>query len=403
MTGDDEYHWHGPTSPVFPGPETPEAYPASGMPTLPYPTPHGPYGQPQGTPQGPYGQPQGTPQGPYGQPQGGQYGHYGQYGPPPYGYAQGPPYGPPPYGYAQGPPYGYAQGPPYGPPPYGPPPYPPQTWPYGPPPQAPVPRSYEERRRRRRRALAFVGVLILAMGAGIGIGASIAPTSPSAAARSLVDRAISQVTHAGTYHYVERSTAFGAPNNIAGDAAPNGGRQVILQRCTGGTTYFHLRLVHGVVYFKGTRIAVVDQLGVPAARAASVAGKWVKVVRGEKPYKGFADGITTSSNITQLRTAIIPTASRALPNSSPPSTEVLGALFKTSKHHSTIGTASLVLDASNGRPRVLHGTATSASGTHYTLDWTFARYGEKVHVVAPQTAVPYTSLHAAPPAKSACG
>ncbi|MDA8077132.1 MAG: hypothetical protein M0Z40_18300 [Actinomycetota bacterium] len=353
---DDRYHWHGPSSPPFPGAqraEGTEGQPPDGTPYWPYQTPRRPYGQTQG-----------------------------------------------PYGQAQGPyPYGHTPASPYGPPPF--PSYP---WAYPPPPPPPprAPRSPEERRRRTRRGLAFAGVLILAVGAGIGIGASIAPTSPSAIAKSLVNRAIAQVTHAGTYHYVERSTAFGAQDNIAGDAAPDGGRQVILQHCSGGTTYFHLRLVRGIVYFKGTRVAVVDQLGVPAARAAAVTGRWVKVVKGDKLYAGFADGITTKSNISELRTAIIPTASRALPNSSPPSTEVLGALFKTSKHHRTIGTASLVLDTSSGLPHSLRGTATSASGSHYTLAWSFGRYGEKVDVAAPTASVPYASLHATPPAKSTC-
>ncbi|MHB1553587.1 MAG: hypothetical protein ACYCSX_01475 [Acidimicrobiales bacterium] len=361
---DDLYHWHAPSSPPFPGAEgtqgaqQAQGTPPAGTPNWPYQTPRGPYGQAQGTP------PAGTPYWPYQTPQG---------------------------------PYGQAQGP------YGPPPPPPYPWSFPPPPPPRAPRSPEERRRRTRRGLAFASVLILAVGAGIGIGASIAPTSPSAVAASLVNRAISQVTHASTYHYVERSTAFGAPDNIAGDAAPNGGRQVILQHCNGGTAFFHLRLVHDVVYFKGTRVAVVDQLGVPTARAASVTGKWVKVVKGEKLYRGFADGITTSSNISQLRTALIPTSSRTLPGSSPPTTEVLGALFRTSTHHRTVGTASLLLDTSSGLPRVLRGTATSASGSHYTLAWTFGKYGEKVHVAAPPTAVPYTSLHATPPSKSTCG
>jgi hypothetical protein len=369
-TPDDEdlYHWHGPSSMPLPGVHGTHVTEEVGVPRppgaqySPYQTPHGPYGPAQG--------PYSPAQGPYGPAQG------------PYSPAQGPPYGPPPF-----PPYPWAY-----PPPSPPPPSPPRA-----------PRSPEERRRRTRRGLAFAGVLVLALGAGIGIGASIAPTSPSAVAVSLVNRAISQVTHAGTYHYVERSTAFGAPDNIAGDAAPNGGRQVILQHCSGGTTYFHLRLVRGTVYFKGTRVAVVDQLGVPAARATSIAGKWVKVVKGEKLYKGFADGITTSSNISQLRSALIPTSSRTLPDSSPPTTEVVGALFRTSTHHRTVGTASLLLDTSSGLPRVLRGTATSASGSHYTLAWTFGKYGEKVHVAAPPSAVPYASLHATPPPKNICG
>ena len=381
---DDEYHWHGPSSDPHPASEEANARP--GGPYGPLPTYPGPYGPPL---QGPYGPP---PQGPY-------------YGPP----AQGPyyapsaqgPYGPPPQG-------------PYGPPPqgpyYGPPPPPPHTWPYPPPPPPPrPPLSPEERRRRTRRALAFGGVLFLAVGAGIGIGAAIAPTSPAAVANALVNQAIAAATRAGTYHYVDLSTVGGVQDDIKGDAAPHGGQQLIRQACapvktatTSRTSIFELRLVRGVVYFRGNLVAAVDELGVPAARAAPVAGKWVKVVKGDGPYHTFEVGITTRSNISQLRTTIVPTSSRPVPGSSPSATEVLGALFTTKKTGQTQGTVALVMDASSGLPRTLHASALTGTGDRYTLTWTFSRYGEKVHVVAPPSPVPYSSLHATY-SKSACG
>jgi hypothetical protein len=379
---DDPYRWHGPSPHAYPGAEARAPLGSEG----PYP-PAPPYGQP------PYGQP------PYGQPP------YGQppYGQPPYG--QQPPYGEqPPY-----PPYGHT---PYGHTPYGrPDPYaqqgqfaahsPPYAWPYVPPRPPRGPLTPEERRRRNRRALGLGGAVILALGAGIGIGSAIAPTNPSTVAINLVNRAIGAATSAGSYHYVERSTAGGVPDDIAGDATPNGGRQVILQRCSGGTTYFHLRLVRGVVYFKGTRIAVVDQLGVAATKAPSIAGRWVKVVKGEKLYTGFADGITARSNISQLHSAIVPVTSRTVPGS-PASTEVLGGLFKTTKNNRTIGTAKLVLDSATGRPRSLQGGAATTSGGHYVVSWTFGHYGEKVDIAAPSGALSYASLHAKSPPKGTC-
>jgi|GEM_PF-2562616 len=320
------------------------------------------------------------------------------------------PPGPDEYGWHAPSPYAYRGAGAYAPPgwPYGPPPFPPPYGQHGPygfgawpsPPPARV-RSPEERRRRRRRALAMAGVVVLALGAGIGIGAAIAPTSPASVAAGLVNRAIAAATNAKTYHYVERSTTFGAPDDIAGDAAPDGGRQVILQRCSGGTTYFDLRLVHGAVYFKGTRVAVIDQLGVPTRNAPAVAGRWVKLTKGEGPYAQFEAGITTRSNVSQLRTNIVPVTSRAVPGS--PSTEVLGGLYRTQKHHRMIGTAALVIANATGRPRSLRGSAASTNGGHVTLAWTFSHYGEKVHVVAPPHALAYSSLHAKPPAKGTCG
>jgi hypothetical protein len=345
-----DYRWHGPSPHSYPGAE-------AFVPYGPGWRPYGPYQQ------APYQQ------GPY------------QQGP----YQQGP--------YQQGP---YQQAP-YQQAPYQQGPY---AWTYVPPAPPRAPRSAEERRRRRRQGLMWGGALVILLGAGIGIGAALAPTSPATVATNLVNRAISAAVQAGTFRYVEHSTQLGAPDDIAGNAAPNGGSQVILQRCSGGTTYFHLRLVKGVVYFKGTRTAVVDQLGVPLASASSAADKWIKVVKTDKIYTTLADGITTRSNISQLRRAIVPLSTKHVPGSS--SIEVLGAFSKTPKRNQLIGNAALFVNSSTGRPTVLRGRASTTTGAHTTLTWTFSRYGKPVHVVAPPTAVAYSSLHAKTPAKNIC-
>ena len=370
---DGDYRWHGPSPHSYPGAE---AYVPYGQ-QAPYgPNPQSPYGP---NPQAPYGA---NPQSPYGpNPQI----PYGQQAP--YGANPQSPYGPNPQI-----PYGQQA-------PYGPNPQSPYAWSYVPPAPPRAPLSPEERRRRTRRGLAFAAVLVIAIGAGIGIGAAIAPTAPATSATKLVNSAIAAVTKAGTYHYVERSTALGVPDDIAGDATPNGGRQVILQRCSAGTTYFHLRLVKGVVYFKGTRAAALDQLGVPATRAASIAGRWVKIVKADKVYSTLADGITTRSNISQLRGAMVPLSTKQAGSS----IEVLGALSKTGKRHQFIGTAALVLSSATGRPTSLRGRASTTTGNHYSVAWTFSRYGEAVHVTAPVSAVPYASLHATTPPKNICG
>jgi hypothetical protein len=343
----DDYRWHGPSRSSYPGAET----------------------------QGPYG---------------GQYGSY-QASQSPYGTPQSP-YGTPPQS-----PYGAPQSPP------------PYSWPYLPPQPPRPPLSPEERRRRTRRGFALAAALVLAVGAGIGIGAAIAPTSPATLASTLVNHAISSATKAGTYHYVELSSEAGAAADITGDAAPNGGQQVIDERCSpvqSGTTdrtgVFDLRLVDGVVYFRGNRVAVVDVLGVPVSRATSLVRKWVRVVKGQNPYKTFEVGITTSSNASQLRTAFIPTSSRNISASTPPSTDVVGALFTTPKTKQPAGTATLVLNTSNGRPRTLRGSAVYQDTERYTLTWTFDNYSEKVHVVAPPHPLSYSSLGAKPPPKNAC-
>lgn len=276
----------------------------------------------------------------------------------------------------------------------------PYSWPYVPPPPPRPPASPEERRRRRRLRLAFAGLLVLAVGAGIGIGAAIAPTNPATVAQGLVNKSIAAATSAGSYRYTEHSTVLGAPDDITGDAGPAGGRQVITQRCKSGTNVFDLRLVKGVVYFRGNTPAIVDQLGVTSTRARSVAGHWVKVVKGEKPYSSFADGITAAANISQLRSTIVARASKTVAGSSPQSTEIVGAL-SAGKGKRPIGTAALMIATSTSLPRTLQATA-STTGDHYTLTWTFKNFGEKVRVAAPTNPIAYSGLHASTPSKSAC-
>ncbi|MGH9100655.1 MAG: hypothetical protein ACRDV8_10570 [Acidimicrobiales bacterium] len=285
---------------------------------------------------------------------------------------------------------------------------PPYRWPYMPPAPPRPPRSPEDRRRRARRGLALAATLVLAVGAGIGIGAAIAPTSPTTVASALLRRAIESAEKAGTYHYVELSSVFGATYDIKGEAARHEGQQVIRQQCspvrsdtTDKTSLFDLRLLRGVVYFRGNVVALVDELGVPAPRAAPLVGKWVKVVKGDDPYDSFEEGITTSSNASQLRTAIYPDSSRDVPGS-PRSTAVVGGALRTAKSHEVEGTAVLVMDTASGLPQTLRGAAIVQDTERYTVQWTFSHFGETVQVAAPPNPAPYSSLHAGRPPKTAC-
>lgn len=402
--------------------QPPYGQPPYGQGQPPYGQGHAPYGQGQPYPPAPYGPGQPPPgpgqygQAPYGQPPYGQ-GQFGQapyaQGQPPYGQGQPPPYGqgqPPPYGQGQAP-YGQGQ-PPYGQGHYGQPAYggyQAQPGGYGGPGSGPIHYGYnwpyvpprpertpEERRKRNRRLGGLAGLFVVFLGVGILIGALIAPANPTTVASGLVSNTMAATAQAGTYHYVDLATIGGLPDNISGDAGPNGGRQVITQRCADGTNVFDLRLVKGVVYFRGNGPAVLDQLGVPKANAHAEVDKWVKVTKGEKPYTSFADGITARSNISQLKTTIVPAKSSVQDRT----TKVSGYL-RLSKSKAD-GTAALLITTATSLPRSLTGVAT-LTGHRYTLAWTFSHFHEKLAVTAPAHPVAFTSLHAKTPSTSVCG
>lgn len=302
---------------------------------------------------------------------------------------QGDHHGPPPYPYGapvQGPPGGY------GPPGLGG--QPPHGWAYPSPPsrrggQGPKVRDHP----RFLLGAVVAAVVALALGAGIGIGIAIAPSSPStAAAKALFDKSLSAAAHAGTFHYVNLSVTDGQPDQIIGDASPNGGRQAITQRGPSGTDIIHLRLVNGVIYFQGNGPAVVDQLGVPASKASSVVNRWVEITRGQGPYETFAVGITTESNLAQLPTTFVPHSTQTVAGSSPPSTRIVGAIASRPVDTPN-GTANLVIDSSSSLPKRLSAQAVDVTtGAHLSLSFTYSHWRQPVNVTAPAGAIAFSSL-----------
>ncbi len=375
-----------------------------------YPPPHWPQGAPTPPPPFLQGQPpRYQPPPPQGYPtaevpQGAGFPPYGGFAPtaevaqgagsPPYGGGYAPPAGPPVPGSpfppgSQPPPDGYGNYP-YGwyPQPYG--------WHYGAPPAPARVRTPEERRRRRRHGLMYGATVLVLAGIGIGLGLWLAPTPPATVARGLAKQAVAAGDAAGSFHYVQRSTEDGIRDVIVGDAGPDGGQQLITQEGSSGTNVYRLRLVHGVVYFRGNRAAVIDQLGVPQARAAADVGRWISVRKGEGPYASFAAGITTKSNLSQLPETFVPLTSTTTSSSSPPTTRISGGV-SAGKGRQPVGTARLVVTTSSMLPRSF--AANAITDVHLLLSWQFDRWGVPVHVPAPAGAVPYSSLGASSPSR----
>lgn len=226
---------------------------------------------------------------------------------------------------------------------------------------------------------------------------------------------------AGTVRYVELSTTNGVRDDISGSAAPTGGTQEITETAASGLNYFDLRLVKGIVYFRGNKPALIDQLGLTAAKATSYVNRWVSVRKGEKPYKTFADGITTKSNLSQLTSLFVADSSGSAPansqaasseatssssadpspassqaasyqlTSAPPDTVITGKLFD-GKGHPPIGTARLTVSTASLLPQSFAALAVGGNGARLTLSWRFSDWHKAVRVKAPSGAVSYSSL-----------
>jgi hypothetical protein len=278
--------------------------------------------------------------------------------------------------------------------------------PVPPPPPPPPPGAASGRRPNRALVVAAI-VAVLIAGAGIGVllglltrGATTTPgnnTSPDAnagtstvQARALYQKAMAAMRGSAGFHYIADSTGPTGKQTIVGDATPSGGRQDITFDASLGHEQFTLVLVSAVVYFEGNGPALEDQLGVPAASASSLQGKWISVSNQDAPYSVVAPGITVADQVTQ--TPLLATSTTSI--STAGATRILGTV--PSQQGAPAGTGHLDIAAGSHLP-IAYVSTLSASGVTATSKATFSGWGTAVATVAPTGAVAWSTLGASAP------
>ncbi len=218
-------------------------------------------------------------------------------------------------------------------------------------------------------------------------------TTPArvAQAAALYQQAVRATQAAIGFHYV---SDVGGPQTqqIIGDAGPSGGTQVITDNSTFGAEQFTLLLVGGMVYFQGNAPALRDQLGVPAASAPALAGKWVSVATPDGPYRVVAPGITTADQALEL--SLVPTSTSSVTLAGAPATRIEGAL--PPQQGLSGSRAHLDVDPISHHP-LTYVTAASVSGANVTSTTTFTAWGTAPTVTAPAGAVAWSTLGASAP------
>lgn len=255
--------------------------------------------------------------------------------------------------------------------------------------------------------VAIAAVLIAGVGIGVPVGlltrgspsASTSGNSPGSAtngvaaaqARALYQQSLAAMRSSAGFHYVAESGGVGPSQSIIGDAGRSGGRQDITISATAGQERFTLILAGGVVYFQGNVAALEDQLGVPAAGAPSVQGKWVSVSNQDGPYSVVAPGITIADQVQE--TALTPTSATAV-GTGGRATRIRGSV--PAQAGAPGGTGHLDVAAGSHLP-LSYVSTLSLSGATATTTTTFSRWGTASAPAAPGGAVAWSTLGASAP------
>jgi hypothetical protein len=267
-----------------------------------------------------------------------------------------------------------------------------------------------KRTPRGARVAVIVGIVLVVVAAAVGIPAALltrgshssasgrasstpGATFPTASAMAVYQQALAATRATTGFHYVAVTAGGGADQRIVGDAAPNGGTQVITFDSNYGAEQFTLVLASGTVYFQGNAPALEDQLGVAPATAPGLQGKWISVSTSDGPYNVLAPGITIADQVQQL--ALMPTSAAAVkaPDGTA-ATRILGTV--PPQNGSPAGTGRLDVSASPYLPISFASTVTDGGGT-VTSTTTFSGWGTSPSVATPSGAVAWSTLGASPP------
>jgi hypothetical protein len=276
------------------------------------------------------------------------------------------------------------------------PPQPP-SWPSAP--QAPPPRRTS---RTLTLAAAIAATVLIGAVGGVAVafatrshqpspaqGSSLPPgsTRPSTSqASALYQRALVAARASSGFAYVSVSTGPQS-ETIAGVAGQLGGRQVITFDSSYGSEHFTLLLVGATVYFQGNTPAVEDQLGVAAANASKLAGKWVSVVSGNGPYRVLQPGITVADQAQEM--PLVPSRLAPVTTTGAPATRIVGSVPTQA---GTSQPAHLDLNTASAIPLSYVAGFIVGNGTTGTTTTTFSQWGTAPSVSAPSGAVAWSTL-----------
>lgn len=241
----------------------------------------------------------------------------------------------------------------------------------------------------RRGWPALVGAACTALGALVAAGCggpslgALAGKTP----RQVLTVATAAAQSAGGVHYQLSAVQGSERQSITGDAGVNEGDQ---ERVTGADDAV-VELVGGTAYLRANASALQDTFHLPAAQATTYAGRWISVAPSDSLYAPISESVTLAAVVGQL----LPTGT--LREEGPTSLDgqhVVGVQGALPGQVESGVTGSAVFWVDTRRPDVPVAFTGQASNGHQRLNDTgvFNRWGEKVALVAPSGAVPYSSI-----------
>ena len=216
---------------------------------------------------------------------------------------------------------------------------------------------------------------------------STAPAGGSAA--SIAAAALATLKAGRAVHVdITNSDPTSGITSFSDDATATGGQQIIT---INGTEHATILFIGNIGYLKANALALASFIGVSAAQAQELAGKWLSLSPGDTlgttTYSSLVDGITLSAVASEIQMPGPDTVTGPEKVSGQPVLAITSPAPASQKLPST-ARMTLYVTASGSRP-VLE-KLSDAGGDENQIS--FSHWGESLHLTAPAGALPVSSL-----------
>jgi hypothetical protein len=176
--------------------------------------------------------------------------------------------------------------------------------------------------------------------------------------------------------------------SFSDDATATGGQQIIT---INGTEHATILFIDNTGYLKANALALASFIGVPAAQAQELAGKWLSFSPGDTlgttTYSSLVDGVTLSSVASEIQ---LPGPDTVTGPEKVSGQSVLAITSPAPASQQLPSSARMTLYVTPSGSRPVLEKLSGAGGDENQIS--FSHWGEAVHLTPPQDALPVSSL-----------
>jgi hypothetical protein len=236
-------------------------------------------------------------------------------------------------------------------------------------------------------------ILVPLLGSLALLAASCGGSSDALANRTpkqVLASALAAAKTAGSFHFALTGKTTSGTESVIGDTSATASRESI----TIGSSTFQLEVIGSKAFVEGNAGGLQNEMGLPAAAAATYGGKWISVAATDAPYSSITKATTLATTMTDISPSGHLTLTATATRSGQTVVGVRGSVPGGAQSGVT-GSAVIYVATAHPTLPIVYSSEATSKGEKETDLGTFSRWGEPVHIAVPTASVPLSSVSAA--------